>query len=120
MSAYLRHWLKRLPDISKIPKPTNPAVSIEKLPPEVGVIHQFDGWVKEKKAKEEVSALVKQLHEDGLDIPEEEAHQKYILWQYNPPFTIPFLRRNEVWIELTKEQVDEHKKRFAKEEAPDL
>jgi hypothetical protein len=102
-------------EMSKIPKPTNSLVRVLKIPPALGVTHKFDGWVDDKKAESKVASLVTQLKEDGLEIQEENAMQNYLLWQFNPPFTIPKFRRNEVWIPLTQTQVDEHLKRFAKD-----
>mmetsp|Transcript_45176 Transcript_45176/g.83596 ORF Transcript_45176/g.83596 Transcript_45176/m.83596 type:complete len:233 (-) Transcript_45176:76-774(-) len=102
-------------DLSKIPKPTNSNVTIAAVPPSVGAVHAFDAWVKEDKAREKVSLLVGQLKEDGLDVKEEDALKTYLLWQYNPPFTIPQFRRNEVWIELSEENAKEHAERFQKE-----
>uniref|UniRef100_A0A6U1WDA0 SOUL heme-binding protein n=1 Tax=Trieres chinensis TaxID=1514140 RepID=A0A6U1WDA0_TRICV len=96
---------------SKIPNPTDAGVRIAEVPPAVGAVHRFDGWVKEKKAREKVSLLVGRLNSDGLDIKETDAFEKYLLWQYNPPFTIPQFRRNEVWIELTEGQVDQLRER---------
>mmetsp|Transcript_62509 Transcript_62509/g.184891 ORF Transcript_62509/g.184891 Transcript_62509/m.184891 type:complete len:225 (-) Transcript_62509:8-682(-) len=99
-------------DISKIPKPINPMVTVAEVSPAVGAVHKFDGWAKEKKAMEKVTMLVKQLAQDGLVIEEIGALNNYSLWQYNPPFTIPQLRRNEIWIELSEDDVDAHTKRF--------
>ena len=96
-----------------IPKPLNSAVSVLELPSTVGVIHQFSGWVKEKRADERVSALLGQLKKDGMSLDEKEVREKYLLWQYNPPFTIPTFRRNEVWIELNQQQINDHLKRVA-------
>eukprot|EP00560_Eucampia_antarctica_P003216 CAMPEP_0197836860 /NCGR_PEP_ID=MMETSP1437-20131217/30299_1 /TAXON_ID=49252 ORGANISM="Eucampia antarctica, Strain CCMP1452" /NCGR_SAMPLE_ID=MMETSP1437 /ASSEMBLY_ACC=CAM_ASM_001096 /LENGTH=219 /DNA_ID=CAMNT_0043443387 /DNA_START=71 /DNA_END=730 /DNA_ORIENTATION=+ len=103
-------------DLTKIPTPKSSKVTIQQLPPSVGVIHVFNGWVKEPKAREKVSQLVQQLNQDGMsDISESTALDNYLLWQYNPPFTIPQLRRNEVWIPLTEKQVKAHLDRYPEE-----
>ena len=44
--------------------------------------------------------LGKQLEKDGINMPD--ALEKFQFWGYNPPFTIPYFRRNEVWIPLTQ------------------
>lgn len=106
-------------DLSKIPKPTNPKVAVCEVPSAVGATHQFNGWVKEEKARGKVTALVKALNKDGLDMQEADAHQKSLLWQYHPPFTIPNLRRNEVWIELNDDQVNVLVKKFPSETKDD-
>jgi hypothetical protein len=102
-------------EMSKIPQPNNPNVKIQEVPPSLGVIHKFGGRVDDKKAESKVASLVKQLNDDGLEIKEKDAIENYLLWQFNPPFTIPQFRRNEVWIPLTKEQVEEHLKRYPDE-----
>ena len=48
--------------------------------------------------------LGKQLEKDGINMPD--ALEKFQFWGYNPPFTIPYFRRNEVWIPLIQEQAD--------------
>merc|ERR1719187_2186159 len=93
-------------ELSKIPKPTCEEVRVTQVAPAIGAVHQFSGWVKKEKVKEKITALLNQLREDGASISNEEGQQKSLLWQYHPPFTIPFLRRNEIWVELSKEQVD--------------
>ena len=92
--------------IQSIPKPTNPNVSIQKIPAATGVVHTFSGTAGDEKTRNKVKALVRQLKQDGLELDEDQVlMQKYSLWQYNPPFTIPIMRRNEVWIQLTDEEV---------------
>lgn len=93
-------------DLSKIPKPTCEEVRVTEVPPAVGAVHQFSGWVKKEQAQEKTTALIDQLREDGASISQEEGHKKSLLWQFHPPFTIPFLRRNEIWVELSEEQVN--------------
>ena len=94
-------------DMSKIPKPTNPKVTLTEVKPQVGAVHKFSGWIKDDKGKSKVTQLVEQLKEDGVDIDEKKALDSFLLWQYNPPFTIPNLRRNEVWLDLNEAQVKE-------------
>lgn len=93
--------------MSKVPKPTNPKVTLAELKPQVGAVHKFSGWAKDDKTKSKVTQLVEQLKKDGVDIQEEKAMDTFLLWQYNPPFTIPNLRRNEVWLEMSEAQVKE-------------
>lgn len=102
--------------LSKVPKPTNPSVRILEVPPAMGVAHTFNGRVDEKTGASKVARLVQQLNDDGLSIKQEDAMTNFFLWQFNPPFTIPALRRNEIWIPLTKEEVEEHLKRFAEDD----
>lgn len=92
---------------SKIPKPTNPAVYIREIPPAVGAVHRYSGSFSDEVARENVRQLVLQLNQDGVEnLTEQFALTEYLWWGYNPPFTLPPLRRNEVWIPLTPQQVE--------------
>lgn len=103
--------------LSKIPKPTNPDVHIVELPPAVGAVHRFTGSYDEESSRKMATWLARQLREDGVDMTEEDALEKYQFFGYNPPFTISFLRRNEVWIELTQEQVNDLTQNFYSRDA---
>jgi hypothetical protein len=92
--------------LDKIPQPTNPNVKITKIPAAQGAVHTFSGWCNDARAKSKARELVHQLQEDGVDMDEEDALAKFELWQFHPPFTIPMLRKNEVWIELSEDQVN--------------
>ncbi|GKY97021.1 hypothetical protein MPSEU_000660900 [Mayamaea pseudoterrestris] len=92
--------------LEKIPKPTNPAVMIHAIPPQVGAVHQYSGSMRENDCKNKATQLVKQLQKDGVkELTEDQALQNYEYWGYNPPFTLPMFRRNEVWIPLDEAQV---------------
>lgn len=91
-------------DLPKIPKPMDSRVRILEVPPSVGAVHSFTGASGEEKTNGIAKALAKQLEADGIEMSQEAALQNYQFWGYNPPFTIPIARRNEVWIELTEEQ----------------
>ena len=100
-------------DLSKIPTPTNPAVQILQLPSEIGAVHTYNGQYNTAINEEKAQHLGRQLHSDGLvDMTEEYVMGHYQFWGYNPPFTIPYFRRNEIWIPLREEQARLLKERF--------
>jgi len=93
---------------SKIPTPNNSAVSITQLPPSVGAVHRYSGRLNEVHNRVLAKALGDALVEDGLSgVTEEYVMGNFEYWGYNPPFTLPWFRRNEIWVELSQEQVDE-------------
>ena len=122
-------------DISEIPVPTNPNIKIVEIPPgEVGAVHRFSGMYSNSSNDQIAIELMKQLRSDMLMtvdgddnnaltarnknndddlkslLPDcddvENIKSQYQFFGYNPPFCIPMFRRNEVWIPLTKEQVE--------------
>ena len=106
-------------DMSKIPKPTNSEVTVKELPPEVGAVFRYSGSFNDENHKAKAKEFLSQLKNDGLDIEEDAFMDKHQVWGYNPPWTIPSMRRNEIWIELTDEQVKKlEKKAAAKKAAP--
>jgi hypothetical protein len=76
------------------------------VPAAVGAVHTYSGGMNDDKAREVAEELYKQLKKDGADITQEFVMEHYQYWGYNPPFTLPMFRRNEVWVELTQEQAD--------------
>ena len=97
-------------ELSKIPKPTHSDVAVEEIPPAVGAVVRYSGHYSEENHKAHGEEFAKQLREDGLDMDEEEFMENHQVWGYDPPRTPPNLRRNEIWIELTEEQVEELRK----------
>ena len=91
----------------KIPRPTNPQVQIREIPPAVGVVHRYSGSQSTEKASEMATELALELQKNGLDLDVNDVLESYQYWGYNPPFTLPMLRRNEVWVELTEDQVEQ-------------
>ncbi|GMH87313.1 hypothetical protein TrVE_jg2233 [Triparma verrucosa] len=100
-------------DLSKIPKPSNENVKVFSIPEETGAVKVFSGWVNDAKAEEVKASLYEGLREGGVVLGE---GRKWQLWQYNPPFTIPWLRRNEIWVELKEEEVKKAKEYCEKSE----
>ncbi|GAX09214.1 hypothetical protein FisN_17Lu322 [Fistulifera solaris] len=90
--------------LEKAPKPTDATVFLKEIPPSVGAVKQYTGSYDQDLCKKWAIELRQQLREDGVDLSEEYVLQSYQFWGYNPPFTLPMFRRNEVWIPLTKQQ----------------
>jgi hypothetical protein len=101
----------------KIPKPTNPAVIIKAIPAQVGAVHRFSGTHSEEGDRKIATEFAAQLQKDGVDVSVDHVLQNYQFWAFNPPFTIPMLRRNEIWVELSTGQVETLLKGFSPEEA---
>ena len=82
--------------LATLPKPNNPLVLIKPIAAKRYAVVRFSGWVDDEKMQAKVKELsawlaVKKLTSKGQ--PE--------LARYNPPWTLPFLRRNEVMLEIT-------------------
>ncbi len=74
-----------------LPVPNNSEVKIIEIPAEKFAVISFSGLVREKKYAEMLSLLNEEMKKRNLD-PKGPA----ILARYNPPWTLPFLRRNEL------------------------
>lgn len=90
--------------IESCPKPTDPRVQLELLSEQLIAVRTFSGWVSEVSLKQQLEALIKSTQRDKLI--NQESTNEWSLAQYNPPFTFPWLRRNEIWLSLSDE-IDE-------------
>jgi SOUL heme-binding protein len=91
--------------VAKAPKPNDSTVIVKELPAASGAVHRYSGSMESDFCAKKALALAEQLRKDGLDIDDETATASHSFWGYNPPFTLPMLRRNEVWIPLSEQQV---------------
>ena len=87
------------------------AVQIVDIPPARLAVRRFTGFVTEGEVARQKDALLIELEMDGieLDVPHG-AVVPHVIFQYNPPYTIPMVRRNEIAIPV----------RASTEEAKDL
>jgi len=81
--------------LETLPKPNNPQILIKQLPAKQFALIRFSGLVDEEKMQAKSAELnqwitMKKLNPVGT--PE--------LARYNPPWTLPFLRRNELMVEV--------------------
>jgi len=81
--------------LETLPKPNNPLVKIKPIPAKKFAVIQFSGLVDEEKMAKNVTVL-----EQWISTKQLKALGNAELARYNPPWTLPFLRRNEVLIEV--------------------
>jgi hypothetical protein len=79
------------------PAPRNPAVVLREIPPRRLAVLRFSGYATKDRLRDHTERLQRALARDGL-VTRGEPLAAY----YNPPWTPPFMRRNEVMIELSE------------------
>ena len=77
--------------LEDLPEPEDQRVSFREVPAYTAGVIQFSGWASAEKADENWQQLRRFLMAEGIDITGEPT-----LNQYNPPWTLPFMRRNEI------------------------
>ena len=77
--------------LEDLPEPEDERVSFREAPAYTAAVIQFSGWASADKADENWQQLRQFLIAEGIDITGEPT-----LNQYNPPWTLPFMRRNEI------------------------
>ena len=76
-----------------LPVPNNSEVKIIEVPSEKFAVITFSGLVRDKKYVEMLNLLNEEMKKRNL-----EAKGPPVLARYNPPWTLPFLRRNELML----------------------
>jgi len=76
-----------------LPKPNNPAVTLRALPSSNYAVNRFSWLASEERVAEKTNELLAWMRSNNLT-----PTAKPELARYNPPWTLPFLRRNEIMI----------------------
>ncbi|XP_059640879.1 heme-binding-like protein At3g10130, chloroplastic isoform X2 [Cornus florida] len=87
---------------SDLPLPKDPSVRIKEVPGKIVVVAAFSGFVTDEVVKRQESTLRKALKNDTQFQVKKDASAEVA--QYNPPFTLPFNRRNEISLEVERKQ----------------
>ncbi len=74
-----------------LPEPNDKRVAFRQAPAYTAAVIRFSGWATAEKADEHWQKLRGFLISEGIEIAGEPT-----LNQYNPPWTLPFLRRNDI------------------------
>ncbi len=81
--------------LATLPTPRNLAVTLREVPSKTMAVLVFSGFAGADKVQQKTDELLKWLKENNkqaIAIPQ--------LARYNPPWTLPFLRRNEIMVEI--------------------
>ena len=81
--------------LANIPKPKNSAVTLHELPRKYMVVHRYSGFNTQARVQEktdEALAWAKQQSLKVVGTPQ--------LSRYDPPWTLPMFRRNEIMVEV--------------------
>ena len=78
-----------------LPKPVNPLVSLREIPAKSFAAITYTGFNTESSVQAKADELARWMKSKNL-----EAIGKPQLARYNPPWTLPFLRRNEILLEV--------------------
>ena len=81
--------------LDTLPKPNNSQVNIIEVPKEKYAVIVFSGLVRESSYAEKAKLLSKYLEENGL-----KQQGAIKIARYNPPWTLPFFRRNELMVRI--------------------
>ncbi|PON42412.1 SOUL heme-binding protein [Parasponia andersonii] len=85
-----------------LPLPNNPSVKIKEVPRKIVAVVAFSGFVTDEEVKGREFKLREALKNDRRFQVKKGASVEVA--QYNPPFTLPFQRRNEIALEVEKRE----------------
>ncbi len=85
-------------NIKNLPKPNDPRVQIRELPPRRVAVYRYSGSWSEKRYKEKLLDFKNNLDQMNLTTLGDP-----VFARFNSPFSLWFLRRNEIWFELKPE-----------------
>jgi len=82
--------------LQTLPAPTDQRISLRPIPAQRFIVLRFSGFTTDAAIAKRIDQLCRYVTDHKLSTAGEP-----LLAFYNPPWTLPFLRRNEVMLELT-------------------
>jgi hypothetical protein len=83
--------------MATLPRPNNPLVTLRQISAHRYAVIRFSGWASTDSLKEETDTLMAFVRARQLNM-----QSSPIYGFYDPPWTLPFLRRNEVMVEVAR------------------
>lgn len=81
--------------LDTLPRPNDDGISIESVASRTTAVIRFSGWATSSKVEKMTAKLQSVLEENNVAIL-----GPALLNQYNPPWTLPFKRRNEIQFDV--------------------
>jgi hypothetical protein len=91
----MRFFMPSKYTMESLPEPLDGRIKFVEVPPQRFAVIRFSGFASEHSIREHTDELIRWLGGRHLS-PKGELVRAF----YNPPWTLPFLRRNEVWVPL--------------------
>ncbi|CAN6238311.1 unnamed protein product [Urochloa humidicola] len=88
---------------SNLPRPKDPSVTIKEVPSKIVAVAAFSGLVTDDDISQRESKLRASLKKDTKFRVKDDSVVEVA--QYNPPFTLPFTRRNEIALEVERNDI---------------
>jgi hypothetical protein len=92
---YMAFTMPQQHSMENLPEPDNSSVSLHQVPAKTVAVIRFSGWARDAVVQEKVQELLATLSSHGIEPLSDPS-----LAQYNPPWTPPWMRRNEVMVEI--------------------
>ena len=113
--AAMAFALPRELSASSAPAPSDARVRLRQTEVATVAVAQFGGYATPKEIERQRETLLAALARDGVQV--DGAGERYTIYQYNPPYTLPFLRRNEIAMPVVLPQAESVEAGGAGEEA---
>jgi hypothetical protein len=107
MRFYLAEPAGRIPKPSSGKDNLDRSVEIVDIPPARLAVRKFTGFVTDGEIARQKDVLLQALSIDGVEL--DVAHGAivpHIVFQYNPPYTLPMVRRNEIAVPVRNSEAE--------------
>ena len=91
----IRFFMPADKTLESLPQPNNPAVQLLIVPEEIVAVRRFSGSRSPSTVASQTAMLMTTLREKGV-----EPAGTPVAWFYDPPWTVPMLRRNEIAVRV--------------------
>lgn len=93
----IRFFMPSRKTLESLPAPDDPSVSLLAAPAETVAVRRFSGSISPRAVASQTESLLRALRNHGYEPTDSPA-----AWFYDPPWTIPFLRRNEIAVPVRR------------------
>jgi len=97
----------RFKSLDEVPKPTDARVTIEELPSQTMAVKTFHWSLTKAMVTQNLEELLAELETDPDVMPVlKNDEPKWLVAGYNAPFTLPWLKTNDVLVEVQQREVN--------------